>query len=88
MGGFKAAWADRVNNLKPSQIPSGLMNASGNPVVRFMHCLSDWHDSTRSKRQWSQHLHERRRERLWRSLGVVKERSALLHNSSHYEGPG
>jgi ornithine carbamoyltransferase len=45
MGESKDVWTDRVNDLKPYQISSGLMQASGNPGVKFMHCLPGFHDS-------------------------------------------
>ena len=45
MGESKDVWTDRVNDLKPYQISADLMQASGNPGVKFMHCLPGFHDS-------------------------------------------
>jgi ornithine carbamoyltransferase len=39
MGESKDVWADRVKLLTPYQVNSALMKASGNPAVKFMHCL-------------------------------------------------
>ena len=45
MGESKDVWTDRVTDLKPYQISADLMGASGNPDVRFLHCLPGFHDS-------------------------------------------
>jgi len=45
MGEAKDVWADRVKLLTPYQVNAGLMAASGNPVVKFMHCLPAFHDT-------------------------------------------
>ena len=45
MGESKDVWTDRVTDLKPYQISGDLMGASGNPDVRFLHCLPGFHDS-------------------------------------------
>ena len=39
MGEAKDVWADRVKLLTPYQVNSALLQASGNPAVKFMHCL-------------------------------------------------
>jgi len=39
MGESAETWEERINLLKPYQVNAGLMAASGNPRVRFMHCL-------------------------------------------------
>jgi ornithine carbamoyltransferase len=44
MGEAKDVWADRVKLLKPYQVNSALLDRSGNPAVRFMHCLPAYHD--------------------------------------------
>jgi len=44
MGEPKEVWIDRVNLLKPYQINADLMAASGNPAVKFMHCLPAFHN--------------------------------------------
>jgi ornithine carbamoyltransferase len=44
MGEPKEAWAERIRLLKPYQVNTGLMKASGNPRVRFMHCLPAFHN--------------------------------------------
>jgi ornithine carbamoyltransferase len=44
MGEPKDVWTVRVNLLKPYQVNAALMAASGNPRVKFMHCLPAFHD--------------------------------------------
>jgi ornithine carbamoyltransferase len=44
MGEAKDVWAERVNVLKPYQVNAALMAKSGNPAVKFMHCLPAFHD--------------------------------------------
>ncbi len=44
MGESSEVWADRIKLLKPYQVNSELMAASGNPRVRFMHCLPAFHN--------------------------------------------
>ena len=39
MGEPKEAWAERVSLMKPYQINADVMKATGNPNVKFMHCL-------------------------------------------------
>jgi ornithine carbamoyltransferase len=45
MGEAKEVWKERIDLLKPYQVNSALMKASGNPHVRFMHCLPAFHDT-------------------------------------------
>ena len=40
----KDVWASRVKLLTPYQVNSALLKASGNPAVKFMHCLPAFHD--------------------------------------------
>jgi ornithine carbamoyltransferase len=44
MGEPKDVWAERVKVLAPYQVNTALMRASGNPRVKFMHCLPAFHD--------------------------------------------
>ncbi len=44
MGEPEDAWAERISLLKPYQVNTELMQASGNPRVRFMHCLPAFHN--------------------------------------------
>jgi len=44
MGEAKEVWAERIALLKPYQVDMKLMKASGNPRVKFMHCLPAFHD--------------------------------------------
>jgi ornithine carbamoyltransferase len=44
MGESKDVWADRVKILKPYQVNAALLAKSGNPAVKFMHCLPAFHD--------------------------------------------
>jgi ornithine carbamoyltransferase len=45
MGEAKDVWTERVRVLKPYQVNAELMKKSGNPVVKFMHCLPAYHDT-------------------------------------------
>jgi ornithine carbamoyltransferase len=45
MGESKDVWTDRVGLLAPYQVNAGLLEESGNPAVKFMHCLPAFHDS-------------------------------------------
>lgn len=44
MGEPKDVWAQRIELLKPYQVNAALMKASGNPRVKFMHCLPAFHN--------------------------------------------
>jgi ornithine carbamoyltransferase len=44
MGEPKDVWTERVKVLTPYQVNSALLAASGNPAVKFMHCLPAFHD--------------------------------------------
>jgi len=45
MGEPKEVWKERIDLLLPYQVNDKLMKASGNPHVRFMHCLPAFHDT-------------------------------------------
>jgi len=45
MGEPKEVWKERIELLLPYQVNRELMKASGNPQVRFMHCLPAFHDT-------------------------------------------
>jgi ornithine carbamoyltransferase len=44
MGEPKEVWAERIALLKPYQVNMDVVKATGNPQVRFMHCLPAFHD--------------------------------------------
>lgn len=44
MGEPDSVWEERIKLLKPYQVNTELMAASGNPRVRFMHCLPAFHN--------------------------------------------
>ena len=44
MGEPTAVWEERIRLLRPYRVDGALMAASGNPDVRFMHCLPAFHD--------------------------------------------
>lgn len=44
MGEPKEVWDERVRLLKPYQINTAMVNATGNPNVKFMHCLPAFHN--------------------------------------------
>jgi len=45
MGEPKEVWKERISLLMPYQVNAKLMKASGNPHVKFMHCLPAFHDT-------------------------------------------
>jgi len=45
MGEPKEVWKERIKLLLPYQVNAALMKASGNPQVKFMHCLPAFHDT-------------------------------------------
>ena len=44
MGEPEETWEPRVEQLLPYQVNGALMEATGNPAVKFMHCLPAYHD--------------------------------------------
>jgi ornithine carbamoyltransferase len=44
MGEADSVWENRIKQLKPYQVNRGLMEATGNPEVKFMHCLPAFHN--------------------------------------------
>ncbi len=44
MGEDKSVWEERINLLKPYQVNADLVQKTGNPRVKFMHCLPAFHD--------------------------------------------
>ena len=44
MGEAESAWEKRIELLKPYQVNRAIMAASGNPRVKFMHCLPAFHN--------------------------------------------
>src|SRR3954466_15486682 len=45
MGEADEVWAERIRLLKPYQINADTMAATGNPDVKFMHCLPAFHNA-------------------------------------------
>jgi ornithine carbamoyltransferase len=44
MGEAKSAWADRIKVLTPYQVNKDVLARTGNPDVKFMHCLPAFHN--------------------------------------------
>ncbi|WP_371481516.1 ornithine carbamoyltransferase [Kitasatospora sp. NBC_00315] len=44
MGEPKEVWAERIEMLKPYQVSMDTVRATGNPDVKFLHCLPAFHD--------------------------------------------
>jgi ornithine carbamoyltransferase len=44
MGEAPETWEDRIRLLKPYQVTMDVVKATGNPKVKFMHCLPGFHD--------------------------------------------
>jgi ornithine carbamoyltransferase len=57
MGEPKEVWAERIALLKPYQINAEVMRLTGNPDVKFMHCLPAFHntDTTVGKQIFEDH---------------------------------
>ena len=45
MGEDEAAWGQRIRDLTPYRVTSEVMAATGNPYVKFMHCLPAFHNA-------------------------------------------
>ena len=43
MGEPHEVWAERIKLLSPYQVNRPLMESTGNPATRFMHCLPAFH---------------------------------------------
>jgi len=44
MGEPDSVWAERIHRLKDFQVNRQLLQATGNPQVKFMHCLPAFHN--------------------------------------------
>lgn len=44
MGEPSSVWAERIELLSPYQVNAGALAATGNPQVKFLHCLPAYHD--------------------------------------------
>ncbi|HET7399440.1 MAG TPA: ornithine carbamoyltransferase [Intrasporangium sp.] len=44
MGEPRQVWAERIELLTPYQVNAGMLARTGNPRVKFMHCLPAFHD--------------------------------------------
>jgi len=44
MGEPAEKWAERVQLLRPYQVNAGVVDATGNPEVKFLHCLPAFHN--------------------------------------------
>lgn len=44
MGESVSAWGERIDLLRPYQVNASLLELTGNPQVKFMHCLPAFHD--------------------------------------------
>lgn len=56
MGEPDSVWDERIALLRPYQVTAAVMAATGNPAVRFMHCLPAFHDLETDVGRWA---HER-----------------------------
>jgi ornithine carbamoyltransferase len=44
MGEPESAWSERIERLRPYQVNRRVLDATGNPEVKFLHCLPAFHD--------------------------------------------
>ncbi len=44
LGEPEEIWAERIERLRPYQVNRSVMDATGNPGARFLHCLPAFHD--------------------------------------------
>jgi ornithine carbamoyltransferase len=44
MGESEASWKERIDLMKPYQVNKKLLEMTGNPKVKFMHCLPAFHN--------------------------------------------
>jgi ornithine carbamoyltransferase len=44
MGEPESVWDERIRLLRPYQVDAAMLAATGNPDVRFLHCLPSFHD--------------------------------------------
>jgi ornithine carbamoyltransferase len=44
MGEPESVWAERISLLKPYQVTGQVMELTGNPAVKFLHCLPAFHN--------------------------------------------
>jgi ornithine carbamoyltransferase len=44
MGEPESVWEERINLLRPYQVNSELLRLTGNPQVKFLHCLPAFHN--------------------------------------------
>jgi ornithine carbamoyltransferase len=73
MGEPEQTWDERIALLSPYQVTSGVLAASGNPDVAFMHCLPGFHDR-----------HTEVGEKLYRRTGMpALEVTDEVFESSH-----
>lgn len=57
MGDPESEWDERIDQLLPYQVNASLMEATGNPDVKFMHCLPALHDTAT---EIGAHIYEKR----------------------------
>ncbi len=48
MGEAPEVWAERIDLLKPYQVNGDVLAATGNPAVKFLHCLPSFHNAETS----------------------------------------
>ena len=56
MGEDESVWEERINVLMPYQVNKQLLQKSGNPAVKFMHCLPAFHNT---ETEVGAHIHEK-----------------------------
>jgi ornithine carbamoyltransferase len=59
MGEPESLWGERIAQLRPYQVNAELMRMTGNPAVKFLHCLPSLHNR-----------HTRKGEEIYRKFGM------------------
>ena len=56
MGEAESVWGERIELLMPYQVNKQLLGSTGNPAVKFMHCLPAFHNT---ETEIGAHIHEK-----------------------------
>ena len=73
MGESESVWEERINLLKPYQINKKIMEKTGNPDVKFLHCLPAFHNTeTKVGEEIYKKIRHQRNGSIRRSIRIKK----------------